>query len=108
MLDPHDRQRLYDIRHAHPTLRRRLLRYHCKNRAGIESLIERAPEQTPLDVETDQEANKGTQDTAMEDFGDTNQEDGKDGECLPTTPSKIVGKVFENLNISEPATDHAS
>ena len=107
MLDPQDRQRFFDIRYAHPTLRRRLLRYHCKNRAGVESLSEQEPEQTPPVIEGNKEAIEDMEDTAMEDAGNVDQDNGKGDECLPTTPSKSMGKVFETLNISGIATDHA-
>ena len=107
MLDPQDRQRFFDIRYAHPTLRRRLLRYHCKNRAGIEGLCDQEPGK-PLPVaENNKEAIRDTEDTVMGEAGDINQKNGTGDECLPSTPSRSVGKVFETLNISGIATDHA-
>ena len=63
ILKPHHRQHLFDVRHAQPKVRRRLLKLNRKIRAGKESLLKQTLKKSLPATGIDGEADGDTQNT---------------------------------------------
>ena len=105
IIDPKDRQRLYDIRFSMQNVRRRLLRYHCKKQSWDETILQLKSEGTAQVTTVSGETVEGEQDIKMVEGGEMNGEDSQVAECSASTPSKSVAGIFQKLNISGTAMD---
>ena len=101
ILDPRDRQRLFDIRYAQPSLRRRLLSYHCKNRSGVESLSKHTTGQPLAIAEGKDGLIRDVQDVQMDDTGLVSGDESRDDGCTGKTPGQDFSTSLERLEISE-------